>query len=220
MRNKKRNYGNDYPSVTEILSILRKPGLEQWYKLNTKDFVDEESKKSRDYGTFVHSVIEKFIATGVVDKTEISGAASTAIDSFSFFLDLNPDDKFANCETKMTSTKFKFNGTSDAIGFSGVGKKVLFDWKTSGGDLKIYDEYIAQVSAYVWLCGESGAPVDGAKIVVLSRAKTDFIVGEYSTPELIWYFENLFLPALQIYNAQKTIKNNKKIKKREEKNGK
>ena len=51
----------DLPHVTHVLSILRKLGLEAWFRRNTKKFCDAESKRSKEIGTLVHEVIQKHI---------------------------------------------------------------------------------------------------------------------------------------------------------------
>ena len=45
MVKQRRQYNNDYGSVTQILNVLRKQGLENWFKYNTAQFCNEESKK-------------------------------------------------------------------------------------------------------------------------------------------------------------------------------
>ena len=40
-------YTNKYPSVTTVLGVLRKLGLEMWFKNNTAQYCDEESRKGK-----------------------------------------------------------------------------------------------------------------------------------------------------------------------------
>ncbi len=47
----KRDYDNSYSSVTQILGVLRKIGLEYWFKFNTAKFCDEESNRGKITGT-------------------------------------------------------------------------------------------------------------------------------------------------------------------------
>ena len=54
-------YDNKYPSVTQILCVLRKIGLEYWFKYNTAQFCDEESKRGIEVGTQIHEAIETHI---------------------------------------------------------------------------------------------------------------------------------------------------------------
>ena len=61
---KHRDYDNDYPSVTEVLGVLRKMGLEMWYKYNTIEFINNESNKGKIAGTDIHKAIENYILTG------------------------------------------------------------------------------------------------------------------------------------------------------------
>ena len=61
---KHRDYDNDYPSVTTILSVLRKIGLEMWFKFNTIKFINDATAKGKLIGTQTHEAIEHYINTG------------------------------------------------------------------------------------------------------------------------------------------------------------
>lgn len=39
----RRDYQNDYPSVTQALDVLRKIGLEMWFKINTLEYINTKS---------------------------------------------------------------------------------------------------------------------------------------------------------------------------------
>src|SRR3990167_1699138 len=83
----KRNYDNDYPSVTTILGLLRKIGLEMWFKYNSAKFCDEKSNKGKLIGTQIHEAIQSYIETGTAKiETEYDKEVMNALNSFIAFL--------------------------------------------------------------------------------------------------------------------------------------
>lgn len=211
----KRKYQNDYGSVTTILGVLRKIGLENWFKYNTAAFCDAESKAGREVGIDIHNVIEDIINTGTAKiETRYTKEVVTAMQSFQLFRKEHPEFTFESTELEMTSEKFKVNGTLDCIARKG---NVLYiaDWKTGNAKEKdkpdIYEEYLYQVSAYVYLYNEvTKSNVQNAFILSLAKDKVAYNFQELNLVEIERHFDNAFLPALSIYNHQKWIKNHNK----------
>ena len=144
-----RDYTNNYPSVTSILGVLRKVGLEMWFKYNTAKFCDEKSAKGKLIGTQIHEGIEMFIKTGEAKiSTEYDVEVTNALKSFVLFRREHPEIKLSLTEVPLTSEIYKYNGTLDA-----PHPPDLADWKTGEAKEedkpKIYDEYKYQVAAYV-----------------------------------------------------------------------
>ena len=82
----RRDYGNDYPSVTQALGILRKIGLENWFKYNTAKFCNEESNKGKLIGTQIHEAIQSHIEKEEVKvETQYSEEVMNALNSFMLF---------------------------------------------------------------------------------------------------------------------------------------
>ena len=54
--------GNEYPSITRVLSILNKDAIIAWRKRVGEDEANRISTKASKRGTKVHGLIEKFIA--------------------------------------------------------------------------------------------------------------------------------------------------------------
>lgn len=201
----KRDYKNKYPSVTTILGVLRKIGLEFWFKQNTPQFIDETSKKGRKIGVEIHDAIEQFITNGTMEfETEYPDEVQTALRSFALFRKEMPEIELFLSEQALTSEKYKFNGTIDCIG-----KKKLIDWKT--GECKdkdqppIYDEYLYQVAAYVYLWNECYPDdiLNEAIIVAVAKDKVAYNVHKMNKKEIDGCFKHVFLPALKIYNYQR-----------------
>lgn len=210
-KKKHRDYTNDYPSVTQALGVLRKIGLEMWFKYNDAKFCDAESKAGREAGTDTHNVIQEFIETGTAKlETQYPEEVTTAMKSFQLFTSENKAMKLHRSELALTSEKYKFNGTIDCIG-EADGVPIILDWKTGKAKDKdvpaIYDEYKYQVAAYVYLYNEiNEANIQNAIIVSIAKDKiaySQYIMNELEIREC---FEEVFLPALQILNYQRKNK--------------
>jgi len=202
-----RAYKNKYPSVTTILSILRKIGLEMWFKYNTAKFCDDKSKKGKLIGTQIHDGIQSFIETGKAKvDTEYEEEVTIALQSFMKFRKEHPKFELETCELALTSEKHKFNGTIDCIG-----KNIILDWKT--GECKdkdapkIYDEWKYQVAAYVHLYNEvMKKKIKKCVIVAIGKDKVSYDLCEMGEEEINDCFNQAFLPCLSIVNFQKEQK--------------
>ena len=158
MVRKHRDYDNDYPSVTTILGVLRKIGLENWYKVNTIHFINNEMSKAKIIGTQIHKAIED-LTNGVEVKfeTEYNEEVMNVLRGFMKFKKDHPEIRMKLSEIKLTSESYKFNGTMDVLSeIDGV--PIIGDYKTGKAKEKdkpeIYDEYKTQVSAYCYLYNE------------------------------------------------------------------
>jgi len=208
----RRNYEKKYPSVTTVLGILRKLGLEYWFKVNTLQYITEESEKGKEIGTQIHEVIE-FHIKGEKAKieTQYPDEVTTALNSFLKFRSEMPDVVLEWSETPLASEVYQYNGTIDCIGKKG-GVPVILDWKTANCKDKefpeIYQEYLYQVSAYVFLYNENNPEniIDQAIIVSIAKDKVSYTARVLDKEEIKNHFEGAFLPALKIYNHQKLYK--------------
>lgn len=211
MAKERRQYENEYPSVTTILGVLRKVGLENWFKFNTLAFINKESAEGKTIGTQIHDAIQQHIEKEEVRiETEFTEQVSNALNSFMQFKKDHPDIKLKTAEMMLTSEKYQYNGTLDCIGKIG-GDLVLLDWKTSKCKSKdkpdIYDEYKYQVAAYVKAFNETQeGQVKRAFILSLAKDKIAYNFEEIAMNDIDKMFEKVFLPALSIYNYQKGVK--------------
>ena len=218
----KRDYPkNGYPSVTEALSVLRKIGLEIWFKVNTAEFCDAKSKAGREAGTDIHALIEKNInAVELKIETKYPEEVQFAMKSFFLFKKEHPEIKLKLSEIPGTSVKHGFNFTIDCMAEM-PSEFVIGDWKTGDclkenkktgettdkGKPTIYDEYLYQVSAYVKGYNElSLANVTKAFIVCFSKDTVAYNLQWLSSIEIDEYFNEAFLPALTICKLQKRKK--------------
>ena len=221
MARKHRDYDNDYPSVTTVLSVLRNIPLEYWFKSNTLEYINRESGKGRTIGTDIHKSIENYILTGQATvETQYPDEVTCALHSFIKFRKERPDIEMTWSEQALTHPRYFYNGTIDCIGKIGE-KIIVLDWKSSKCSDKdkpdIYDSYKTQVAAYVslynyskvtredagfnWCMAENNRPtVREAIIVAIAKDKVAYNLYEMDSDEINDCFNEVFLPALKIYN--------------------
>ena len=207
MKQNKRDYGNSYPSVTTVLGVLRKIGLENWFKYNTIQFINKESEEGKLIGTQIHEAIQQHIDKEEVKvETKYAEQVMNALNAFMQFKKDHPEIKLRRAEMALTSEEFGYNGTLDCIGK--IGKElVLFDWKTGKAKDKdnpdIYDEYRYQVAAYVSAFNETQeGKVTKAYILALAKDKVAYNFEELPMDEINVMFAEVFLPALRIWKYQ------------------
>lgn len=207
-KRKHREYDNDFPSVTQVLDVMRKPGLEMWYRINTPQFINEAMVKGKTIGTATHTAIESFINTGLLAvDTEYPDEVTFALQSFAAFKKEHPEVALSGSETKMTSFKYGYNGTMDIIGEI-AGFKYAGDWKTTAAKDKekpeIYDEAKTQVSAYAMAYNEMfNANLEKAFIVSLAKDKVAYNFEIIEKEEIESRFNEIFLSALKIKNYKR-----------------
>jgi len=213
----KRQYlHSEWPSVTQVLDCLRKPGLEIWFKNNTPDFIKNESEKGKMIGTTIHEFIQNHIEDeDATLETDYLDEVKNGIKSFFLFKKENPEVKLKKAEICLTSEKYKYNGTLDAIAKID-NELVVFDWKS--GTIKdkerppIYDDSIYQISAYVIGYNEMmKADIKKAYIVAIAKDKIAYNKLLILYPAIESAFHEVFLSALKIFNYQdenKEVKNN------------
>jgi len=208
MKRKHRQYENKLASVTQVLSVLRKMGLEFWFKANTSAFCNAESNKGKLVGRQIHEAIEQYIVEGSCKiDSEYAGEVENALNSFINWKKDYPDIKLELSEVALTSEKYGFNGTIDA-----PNPPVLIDWKTGNAKdndfPKIYDEHLYQCAAYVYLWNDKNPDnqIEEAMIVCFAKDKVAYNVRIMDKQEIDDCFNKVFLPTLSIYNYQKETK--------------
>ena len=199
-----REYGNEFPSVTTILGVLRKIGLEQWYMHNTYEFCQNAMKKGKTIGTDTHNAIQSYIDTGEMKiETGWPDEVTFALKSFVSFKKDYPDINFKLSEVALTS-QYGFNGTIDA-----PEPPILYDWKTcekkDDKEISIWDDWKYQTSAYVHLWNEHNPKniINQVRIVAIAKNTVVYKLCEFGREEIDDCFNEVFLPALRIYNYQR-----------------
>lgn len=211
MAKTKRQYDNDYISVTQLLSLLTNYGLQEWFKRTPYNQILEESNKGKIIGTQVHDVIQSHIEkTEARIETEYPDEVKIILQSFMLFKKDHPNIKLQRSELMLKSDKYKINGTLDCIAKENE-ESILLDWK-SGKCLDkdkppIYISYLYQVSAYDRLYKEQELkPIKYAYVVALAKDKVAYNLEKIDSYQMDLNFENIIIPLLQIYYYQKENK--------------
>lgn len=200
----------NYPHVTEVLGILRKTGLEFWFKNNTAKFCNEESKKGLEVGKDVHRAIENLVNIGKVEvETLYPEEVGWAMKSFGLFRKEHPEIQLKAAEIPGTSEKYGYKFKMDSRAREN-NAPIILDWKT--GKVKdkpkppIYAEMVTQLSAYVMGYNEMyGAQIKKGFILVIAKDGLAYNLEPFPLSFLAEVFEGIFLPALQILNKQKEL---------------
>lgn len=200
---------SDYPRVTSILGVLRKEGLERWFKNNTAAFCDAESNKGKEIGTLIHKAIQNHIEKEeIAFETEYPEEVQNALKSFFKFKKENPGLKLKKAEMSVVSEKHRYMGTLDCVGSNGKGDFVI-DWKTGKSSKEVgipptYPEHEYQVCAYVKAYNETeNKSVSECMVLVLAKDKVSYNLLKIDAKKIDDIFENVFLPCLSIYRHQK-----------------
>ena len=203
-----RNYQNDYPSVTQVLVILRKPGLENWFKYNSAQFCNAESSKGKQIGTEIHDAIQSHIEKREVKiETQYGEEVATALKSFMLFRKEHPEIKLIKSEIQLTSLIWGYNGTMDVSGRIEP-DIVPGDWKSGKAKdedkPKIYPEHIYQVASYLKVYNEvTHSEAKKAFIAVFAKDKVAYNYRLIEEQVINEVFDEVFLPCLKIHNYQR-----------------
>lgn len=183
-----------YPSVTTILGILRKPGLENWkvqqamiaaaeikredgepdqlYFERVRAHANQVSKEAKENGTIIHDVIERYLRHKYLeDQLELfSSFQKDYLKVFKEFWDktsLIPEGLEVCVVKQMVPVGYA--GKCDFIGRSGkTNRKVIIDWKTQSfkdGKSTIYPEWGCQLAAYARATVTSDEQLDDIDLV-------------------------------------------------------
>ena len=197
-----------FPSVTTLLGLFAKPGLERWKQDQLLRIAFENPAKldesfegyadrclvqhekpveeAADFGTKVHDAIEAYF-TGQHIPDELLEYIQPA-------LDWKQDHglNFIEFEKMLFNTNHGFAGTVDIVGQGSEGAKFILDWKTRKTKPKVkvtsYDFQIHQIAAYAatyW--GEEavlGHSVHGSNCYISSTEPGRFEVIKYSPEDL------------------------------------
>lgn len=192
--------GTVVPSVTHILGILDKGGLNHWCWEMGRQGLDW--REVRDAAARVGTLAHNFIACHLEGSAPVLGGYSPeetkkANSCFAKYLAWEKKNPLTPViiETPFVSEEFKYGGTPDLLAEIN-GEFVLIDFKTGGG---IYRSYFYQVAAYRKLLEEQGWPVAGAMILRISPDESNYEVAIARDYDRDW---QAFQHCLGIYELQ------------------
>lgn len=196
--------GVEYPSVTTILKLLNKDGLQFWANmLGFKRIrVSDALEQSARIGTYVHYLCEcKLMNYSYIKYDAKLGYLKEVGKRYTQFL------KFLNsyevdtifCEKSMISSQLKYAGTIDFCGYID-GKLTLLDFKTSKA---FYDSMWYQLSAYNELLKEENIHVEQVAILLLHDDKYKIKIIQVDEIEKYW---KVFKSLISLYYLLGDIK--------------
>ena len=126
--------GNEYPSITSVLSILSKEGILRWRARVGEEEANKISSKAVKKGNEMHDLLEMYVNNRYRPATK--GTNNIPLPHIlSLFYDIHPIidqnlTKVYATEQRLHSKHLKVAGTADCIGVW-KGKNSIVDWKTS-----------------------------------------------------------------------------------------
>ena len=150
--------GNEYPSVTTVLSILNKKAIMEWRARVGEEEANRISSQAAARGSKVHDMIEDYVL-----GREVSSENLIAMQNFKEIkpiIDENLSKVYAT-EKRMYSKHLGVAGTVDCVG-EWKGQRAIIDWKTSAKFKKKewVSNYFMQACAYSIMWEErTGQPI-------------------------------------------------------------
>ena len=157
------------PSVTTVLSMISKPGIDKWRKRVGEEAADRKSKHASTRGTRLHTTFEHYLNNddvSALDEIKVPliklmfGAAKSKLSAHI--------DNIYQQETQMFSTRLGVAGTVDLI-CEFDGELAVVDFKTSEKvkPQKYLENYFVQLSAYWAMFSEKTGLVPKKLVVFL-----------------------------------------------------
>ena len=201
--------GRPFVSVTTVLQILNKPGLDYWKMREVYQAVvanpslsEQEalavpcvtSGKAKNRGTTIHSIVEVYKGKGeVIQTTPELQPFVTAFEKWVSEIKLS----IIGQERTIINEREKYAGTIDMLARINENTfPTVIDVKTSKADAQSYPEYHLQVSAYMHALIESGVKIAGGGIILLRENGTYLYdevsdcYDEFLAAKKIWEWKN------------------------------
>ena len=172
--------GNSYPSITTILSLQEKPGIDKWREKVGEKEAKRISQDSMRIGTAVHQMAEFYLSNYII---KLKDEDKKIVDTFNRlrFLLGNINNIVGN-EIALYSDLLRVAGTADCIAeYNGVPS--VIDFKTSRKPKKEewIDDYYMQTFAYK-LMFEEMTGIEIQQIVILVACVESFDVQVFKKP--------------------------------------
>jgi len=191
-------YATKDPSTTEVIGVLEKKGLHEWYDWQGDETCKQIVDASTTYGKKIHSCVKEHIEIGHFSPpVEIDVWPAHKI--VGWVTENHPEKPvLVDPEKGLYSKKYKFWGTPDFVG------RFIADWKTDSTP-KTKDQererlfkYGLQLVAYAILYHENYGIWVNEGWIVRANKKHDFLAIHY--PDLKRY-KKYFLELRRIYKC-------------------
>ena len=181
--NKKRYYvtpeGNKYPSITTVLSIRKKEGLDEWRKRVGNDVANHIARTAAARGTKVHHMCEDYLNNMAIDFPAKFEEHKKNFLPYCLFVQLK-EQVFNNInnihaqEIGLYSNKYKVAGRVDCVAeYNGVLSVIDFKTSTRERNDEWNENYYIQGSAYAEMFGErTGIEINQVIILVVTEDGT------------------------------------------------
>ena len=168
--NKNRFYvtpeGNEYPSITTVLSIRNKKGLVEWRKRVGNDVANYVAGKAASRGTKVHHMCEDYLNNEDINHHQKDFLPWCLFTQLKNKVLCNIDNIYAQ-ECGLYSDKYKVAGRADCIAeYDNVLSVIDFKTSTRERDDAWNENYYIQGSAYAEMFTELTG-IDVSQIVIL-----------------------------------------------------
>jgi len=172
--------GNSYPSITTVLSLQDKPGIDKWREKVGEKEAKRISQDSMRIGTAVHQMAEFYLSNYII---KLKDEDKKIVDTFNRlrFLLGNINNIVGN-EIALYSDLLRVAGTADCIAeYNGVPS--IIDFKTSRKPKKEewIDDYYMQTFAYK-LMFEEMTGIEIQQVVILVACIDQFDVQVFKKP--------------------------------------
>ena len=174
---KKRFYvtpeGNEYPSITTVLSPRNKAGIMKWRKKVGEEVANHISNKAATRGTKVHKMCEDYLNGLDMEKHKKDFMPYCLFNELKKETFDNINEVIAQ-EVTLYSDKYRVAGRTDLIA-EYKGELSIVDFKTSTNERKdSYNEnYYIQTAAYAEMFEElTGNPINQIVILVVTENGT------------------------------------------------
>jgi hypothetical protein len=202
--------GKRVPSVTTIIKSISfgGEGLMYWaWKAGDEGLTLEEARAPAvTVGTVAHALIEAHIKGEEADlvglPAPIVARALVAFNVWKEWAELT-GYKMVESETSLVDDEYRFGGTFDCVMVEK--KRVLVDWKTSGG---LYPEHLVQIAAYghLWNKHHPNEPIEGYALLRLGRDEALFDYHFRPPDGVMLAAWEMFLLARRAYDLAKEVR--------------
>ena len=157
--------GNQYPSVTSVLSIINEDKIAAWRQRVGEEEANRVGHRASSRGTSVHSILERYLLNE--DTSEFLPHIKQSLQNLRPILDRSIG-KIFGLESALFSRHLGLAGRVDCVAeFDGVPS--IIDFKTSRYPKKkeMVPNYFAQASAYAIMFEErTGLPITNTVILM------------------------------------------------------
>ena len=163
--------GNNYPSITTVLSVRNKKGLMEWRKRVGNEVANHVARTAANRGTKVHHMCEDYLNNMESNFPKEWAKHKKNFLPYCLFSQLksvlcNINNIYAQ-EAGLYSDKYKVAGRVDCIAeYNGVPSIIDFKTSTKERTDKWNDNYYIQGSAYAEMFGERTG-IESSQVVIL-----------------------------------------------------